>query len=84
MFYKSKALEEKYFTHFKEKSPKSLLLEHRFPTFWLAWAVLSGEELSRATSKKVAPKVMPLNNHTEATAYTKSTIALFDRTNSQL
>lgn len=83
MFYKSKALEKKYFTHFKEKSPKSLLLEYRFPIFWLASAVLS-EELSRATSKKVAPKVMPLNYHTETTAYTKSTIALFDRTNSQL
>lgn len=55
-------------------SPKSLLSEHGFLTFWLAKAVLSVEELSRVTSKKVAPKVMPPNYHMEMTTYTKSTI----------
>lgn len=55
-------------------SPKSLLSEHGFLTFWLAKAVLSVEELSRVTSKKVAPKVTPPNYHMEMTTYTKSTI----------
>jgi len=33
-------------------------LVHGYPVFWLAWATLSEEELSRATSVKVALKVM--------------------------
>ena len=35
------------------------MVYHVCPTLWLAWATLHEEELSRATSKKVALKVIP-------------------------
>ena len=34
-------------------------LDHGHPAFWLTWATLGEEELSRAASTVVVPKVMP-------------------------
>jgi len=42
------------------------------------------EELSRATSMKVAPKVMPPIISMENTTETKSTVALFNEVNYQI